>query len=169
MHSGPINKFIGTKHFMPFVRGPQVKLGQLGFPTQHCNSCVGAEENQGESSLVAQVWGRWSLLSACLRCYCEGTLNPCQFRCREARGHVLLQAVTARGLRDVKRSPCLRVHAQSCPTLCDPMNCSLPGSSVRGVFQARILEWVAISSSRGSSQRRDRTCISCIGKQVLYH
>jgi len=43
------------------------------------------------------------------------------------------------------------LHAQSCPTLCDPMNCSLPGSSVHGIFQARILEWVAISSSRGSS------------------
>ena len=36
---------------------------------------------------------------------------------------------------------------QSCPTLCDPMDCSLPGSSVRGIFQARVLEWVAISFS----------------------
>ena len=44
--------------------------------------------------------------------------------------------------------------AQSCPTLCDPMDCSLPGSSVHGIFQARILEWVAISISRGSSQPR---------------
>ena len=44
---------------------------------------------------------------------------------------------------------------QSCCTLCDPMGCSLPGSSVHGIFQARILEWVAISSSRGSSQPRD--------------
>ena len=42
--------------------------------------------------------------------------------------------------------------AQSCPTLCDPMNCSLPGSSVHGILQPRILEWVAISYSRGSSQ-----------------
>ena len=42
-------------------------------------------------------------------------------------------------------------HAQSCPTLCDPMNCSLPGSSVSDIPWARILEWVAISSSRGSS------------------
>ena len=42
--------------------------------------------------------------------------------------------------------------SQSYPTLCDPMACSLPGSSVHGVFQARILEWVAISFSRGSSQ-----------------
>ena len=40
---------------------------------------------------------------------------------------------------------------QSCPTLCDPMDCSPPGSSVHGTFQARILEWVAISFSRGSS------------------
>ena len=45
--------------------------------------------------------------------------------------------------------------ARSCPTLCDPIDCSLPGSSVRGLFQARVLEWVAISFSRGSSQPRD--------------
>ena len=44
---------------------------------------------------------------------------------------------------------------QSCPTLCDPMDCSLPGSSVPGILQARILEWVAIPFSRGSSQPRD--------------
>ena len=40
---------------------------------------------------------------------------------------------------------------QSCPTLCEPMDCSLPGSSIHGIFQARVLEWVAISFSRGSS------------------
>ena len=45
--------------------------------------------------------------------------------------------------------------AQSCPTLCDPMDGSLPGSSVHGIFQARILEWAAIFFSRGSSQPRD--------------
>ena len=43
------------------------------------------------------------------------------------------------------------VHAQSCPTLCDPMDCSPPGSSVHGIFPARILEWLPISFSRGSS------------------
>ena len=52
--------------------------------------------------------------------------------------------------------------AQSCPTLCDPMDCSLPGSSVHGIFQARVLEWGAISFSRGSSQPRDRTQFSHI-------
>jgi len=66
------------------------------------------------------------------------------------------------------------VHAKSlqlCPTPCDPINCSLPGSSVHGILQSRILEWVAISISRGSSWSTDRTQISyssCIGRQVLY-
>ena len=49
---------------------------------------------------------------------------------------------------------------QSCPTLWDPIGCSLPGSSVHGILQARILEWVAIPLSRGSSQPRDRTWVS---------
>ena len=50
---------------------------------------------------------------------------------------------------------------QSCPTLCDPMDCSPPGSSVHGILQARILEWVVMPFSRGSSQPRDRTRVSC--------
>ena len=51
---------------------------------------------------------------------------------------------------------------QSCLTLCDPMDRSLPGSSVHGILQARILEWGAVPFSRGSSQPRDRTRISCV-------
>ena len=51
--------------------------------------------------------------------------------------------------------------SQSCPILWDPMDCSPPGSSVHGIFQARVLEWVAISFSRGSSQPRDWTRVSC--------
>ena len=50
---------------------------------------------------------------------------------------------------------------QSCLTLCNPMDCSLPGSSVHGISQVSVLEWVAISSSRASSWPRDQTCISC--------
>ena len=49
------------------------------------------------------------------------------------------------------------------------MDCSPPGSSVHGIFQARVLEWVAISFSRGSSQTRDWTRVSCIGRRILYH
>ena len=62
--------------------------------------------------------------------------------------------------------------AESCPTLWDPMDCRPPGSSVHGIPQARIVEWVAISSSRGSSSPRDRTqvsCISCTDREILYH
>ena len=53
--------------------------------------------------------------------------------------------------------------------LWDPLDCSPPGSSVHGIFQARILEWVAISFSRGSSQHRDQTHASHIGRRILYH
>ena len=52
---------------------------------------------------------------------------------------------------------------------CDPMDCSPPGSSVHGILQARILEWVAISSSWGSSRTRDQICVSCTGRRILYH
>ena len=58
---------------------------------------------------------------------------------------------------------------QSCLTLCDPMNCSLPGSLVHGIFQARILEWVTICFSRVSSQPRDRTLGLLHRGQMLYH
>ena len=67
------------------------------------------------------------------------------------------------------------VHAkslQSCLTLCNPMDYSPSGSSVHGILQARIVKWVAISSSRGSSQLRDCnhiSYVSCIGRWVLYH
>ena len=55
--------------------------------------------------------------------------------------------------------------AQLCPTLCD---CSQPGSSVHGILQARVLEWVAISSSRVSSLPKDQTRVSYIGRHILY-
>ena len=64
---------------------------------------------------------------------------------------------------------CVCADSQWCPTLCDPMDWSPPGSSVHGILQARILEWVAISSSRGSSRPRVWTGISCIGRQILSH
>ena len=77
-----------------------------------------------------------------------------------------------------KESKAVAVHlyarsvAQSYLSLCDPMDCSTPGSSVHGISQARILEWVAMPSSRGSSWSRDQTCdsyTSCIGRQILYY
>ena len=64
----------------------------------------------------------------------------------------------------------LCVHAQSltCPTLCDPMDYSPPGSSAHGILQVRILELVAISYSKGSSQPRDRTQVSCIVWHIFF-
>ena len=55
-----------------------------------------------------------------------------------------------------------------CPTLCNPIDCSPPGFSVRGIFQIRTLEWAAISCSRESSWTRDQTHIFCTGRQILY-
>ena len=63
----------------------------------------------------------------------------------------------------------LCAHILSCIWLCNPMDCSLLVSSVHGIFQEKILEWVAISSSRGSSWPRNLTCVSSVGRQILYH
>ena len=62
---------------------------------------------------------------------------------------------------------CVCSVAQPCLPLCSPMNRSLPDSSGHGIFQARILEWVAPSYSRGSSPHRDQTHVSCIGRWIL--
>ena len=63
-------------------------------------------------------------------------------------------------MQNLKCDTNLVLAAQSCPTLCDPRDCIPPGSSVHGILQARILEWVAISFSRASSQPRDGTRVS---------
>ena len=57
--------------------------------------------------------------------------------------------------------------AQSCPTLCNPMDCSLPGFSVHGILQARTLEWVAVYFSRGFSKPRDWTQVSCLAGRLF--
>ena len=64
-----------------------------------------------------------------------------------------------------------RLVTQSCPTLCHPMDCSPTGSSVHGILRARILEWLAVPSSRRSCRPQDRTCISYVsgtGRRILY-
>ena len=66
-----------------------------------------------------------------------------------------------------KKNFCL--VAKLCPTLCNAMGHSPPGSSVHRISQASILKWGAISSSRGSSQSKDQTCVSRTGRWSLYH
>ena len=63
---------------------------------------------------------------------------------------------------------CCCLVAKSCLTHCNPIDCSPPGSSVHGVFQARILEWVAISFARRFSRPRDGTSVSCLGRWILH-
>ena len=83
--------------------------------------------------------------------------------------------VSPRNHRQLKAVNIPRVCAkslQSCPTFCNPMDCSLSGFSVHGLLQGKILEWVTMPSSRGSSRCWDQTLISyvsCIGRWVLYH
>ena len=79
---------------------------------------------------------------------------------------------TCISVKKIQLHYCISWLAQSCPILCDPMGWSLPGLSVHGILQARILECVAISSPRASSWPRDETCfscVSCIGRSILFH
>ena len=87
-----------------------------------------------------------------------------QFSSAHSLSHVWLFVTpwTAAQQASLSISLSLSSVAQSCPTLCNPVDCSLPGSSVHGIFQAIVLEWIAISFSRGSFQPRDRTLVSRI-------
>ena len=79
--------------------------------------------------------------------------------------------IVAKSPKQPKFPSAVVLDTQSCPTLCDSVDCSPPGSSVPGILQARILECIAISFSRGSSCPRDQTytsCISCITREALH-
>ena len=96
--------------------------------------------------------------------------------CRESHLTIPLETLSPEGMQlqtqawaiySLNRLLCV-CSVMSC--VCNPMDCSPPGSSVHGISQARILEWVAISFSRGSSQPRDQTQISCLScRWILYH
>ena len=104
-----------------------------------------------------------------------GILTGCQCCTRPCTG----SGVTA--MNDFDEVPVLKgshsVHVcakslQQCLSLCDPLDCSSPGSSVHGILHSRILEWVAMPFSCGSSRPRNWTCVSyvsCIGRWVLFH
>ena len=116
----------------------------------------------------------WQEQLVLLHINCLETSQGWQAHRSPALEHVRFIIITFPGQPHTDGSVCEYVCsvAQSCPTLCDPVDCSPPGSSVHGISQARILEWVAMPSSRGSSPPRDRThlcCIPCIGRQILYH
>ena len=85
----------------------------------------------------------------CNICLSSSELTPTQAKCNNISGQYCL--------RD---SSYLFLLLQLCPTVCDPMDCNPPGSSAHGIRQVRILEWVAMLSSRGFSQSRDQTHVS---------
>ena len=95
----------------------------------------GPEKQNKTLMIIVQKFKNWKTLSGILRTEEVGDSSSC--------------------------SPLKVKVAQSCPTLCDPMDCSPSGSFVHGILQARILEWVVISFSRGSYRSRDRTQVSC--------
>ena len=83
---------------------------------------------------------------------------------------MLLRRFKPRSVKSKSKNKKVKVLvAQWCLTLCDPMDCYLPGSSIHGIFQARIPVWGAIPFSRGSFPPRFQIGVSCIGRQILYH
>ena len=119
------------------------QAGSLAHEKMYLNSILVSTYTNKSITFFSQVriarviegWGKESTSTAVLRLHCSS----------EATGYCVV--------------------SQSCLTLCDPMDCSQPVSSVHGILQARIAQWVAISSSRRSSQHRDQTLISCSSKQ----
>ena len=81
----------------------------------------------------------------------------CESAVQASTQDINARAWDEKGRNVFKETNVLSEVTQSCPTLCNPMDCSPPGSSVHRIFQARVLEWVAISFSRGSSQPRGQT------------
>ena len=122
---------------------------------------------------------KYDKCTQCISSLCMNTME-CKgmqliLRCKGVRERTLQSGVMSWKISKFNRhlegelwrpwaSTCMNVCevAQSCPTLCDPIDCSLPHSFVHGIFQARVLERVAISFSMGSSQPRDRTWVSRI-------
>ena len=96
----------------------------------------------------------------------EGNGKPLQYSCLENPMNSMKRQKDRTLKDELPRSVRWGEVAQSCPTLCSPIDCSLPGSSISGIFQARVLEWVAISFSRRFSWPRDQTLVSRIAGRV---
>ena len=138
--------FIGKGHFLRalvLVYKADNYVGDM-LLSQRGNS-MGLERHS--SPFLLKLFGKWDKWG-------KGSLAFCHFT---ALFNVLFLVL------------CFPACGLNCVQLCHPMDCSPRGSSAHGILQARILERVAISSSRGSSQPQDQTHISCSGRRVLYH
>ena len=95
-----------------------------------------------------------------------------KFKCSSLSCVLFKQSEDYKSFFSLTSSSLYYIHAQLCPTLCDPVHCSPSGSSLHGISQARALEGIAIFPSRASSWPRDQTCVSGgprIGRRILYH
>ena len=120
-------------------------------------------------SQVIPAWTRFQVQPFCLnlwefpRVICISGLWTDQVRSQlQPHGNLTSLYPVLSSLPSLYISPKVGEVTQSCPIICNPMDCSLPGSSIRGIFQAGVLEWGAISSFRGSSWPRDQTQVSHI-------
>ena len=114
------------------------------------NEAVGTKQ---ERHPVVDVSGGESKIRCCKEQYCVGPWNVRSMN--QGKLDMIKQEMARLNINIIGISELSEVVAQSRPTLCNPVDCSPPGSSVHGILQARILEWVAVSFSRGSSQPRD--------------
>ena len=161
----PLDYFLTKCRRFNIVLGPDWKCILLPFPRE-CELClfyflIGMEKNVFQSSGCIPC-------ACCCCCYVASVMSD-PVRPRRRQPTRLPRPWDSPGKSTGVGCYCLLHHVlsgggltKSCPTLYDPMDWSLPGYPVHGISQARILEWVAISFSRGFSQPRDWTCISCL-------
>ena len=117
---------------------------------------------EGRRRRGGQGWDGWmaSLTGWAWENFRDIGKNMAQYMGLQRVGHD--RATERHQFKLTKQSSCQSLLvAQLCPTFCDPMDCSPPGSSVHGILQAAMLEWIAIPFSRVSSQPRDQACVSC--------
>ena len=135
-----------------------------------CFTCIDCSHLLSPKEKVRMAQALKGVPSTCFPCHQRSVVGK-DYSVRHEKP-VVQQAYDFKQATSFHWASVWHMRAQSHLTLCDPVDCSLPGSSVHGVFQARILEWVAIPFSRGSARSRNQTrvsCISCIGRQILYH
>ena len=168
-HSGQPFPQISPNSMQPVL---QVRCGrmfvQIHMPTR-LKVCTCVRWRARNLVLEIKSWGLpWEFWPQ--QCIC--TLQLVQTACWDGRPCEAGLGSDGWGSPLVLPQPCCAKSLQSCPALCNPMDCSPPGSSVHEILQARILEWVAMPSSRGSSPPKEGTSVSyvsCIGRRVLYH
>ena len=190
-----LRKGTGPGHCSPVATGiaggkqtcPQVTPAFPGQCSKGTNTGLGGDENpeEGHSAGSEVRMASWRLGGLCwaLRHQWdeEGQRKGAEMWNSTYKGPGAVEKDEAQGRTPAgcqtypggsKEPLCMCMLSQSCPTLCNPMDYSPPGSFVHGIFQAILLTWVAMPSSRGSSRPRDQTC--CLlcplhGRQVPYH